>query len=243
MTKASDNAFPSLLITEGTEPSAPAAGKQRLYIDSTTHHLMRTNSSGTETDIESGGGGIPATILDAKGDLIAASAADTAAKLTAGANGSFLQTLSSETTGLIWRAAPAAASVLLTSANYTGTASTTWGDVTGATHTITTLARRVRVHVVGCAQGATAGDSVAFDIAVDGTRVSGSTNGLTAIRISNASYRQNFSFTYLTDVLSAASHTIKLQSNRIVGSGTITIFAVSSDSALAFAVEETFLTT
>jgi hypothetical protein len=54
MTKASDNAFPSILITEGTEPSAPAAGKQRLYIDSTSHHLMRTNSSGTETDIEGG---------------------------------------------------------------------------------------------------------------------------------------------------------------------------------------------
>lgn len=53
MTKASDNAFPSILITEGTEPSAPAAGKQRLYIDSTTHKLKRTNSSGTDVDIES----------------------------------------------------------------------------------------------------------------------------------------------------------------------------------------------
>jgi hypothetical protein len=52
MTKASDNAFPSLLITEGTEPSAPAAGKQRLYIDSTSHHLSLTNSSGTETDLQ-----------------------------------------------------------------------------------------------------------------------------------------------------------------------------------------------
>jgi hypothetical protein len=58
MTKASDNAFPSLLITEGTEPSAPAAGKQRLYIDSTTHVLMLTNSSGTESAV---GGGAPTT--------------------------------------------------------------------------------------------------------------------------------------------------------------------------------------
>jgi len=52
MVKASDNAFPSLLITEGTEPSAPAAGKQRLYIDSTTHLLKATNSSGTDRTIE-----------------------------------------------------------------------------------------------------------------------------------------------------------------------------------------------
>lgn len=52
MTKASDNAFPSILITEGTEPSAPAAGKQRIYIDSTTHLLKATNSSGTDRTIE-----------------------------------------------------------------------------------------------------------------------------------------------------------------------------------------------
>ena len=51
MTKASDNAFPSLLITEGTEPSAPAAGKQRLYIDSTSHLLKVTNSSGVESNV------------------------------------------------------------------------------------------------------------------------------------------------------------------------------------------------
>lgn len=54
MTKASDNAFPSILITEGTEPSAPAAGKQRLYIDSTTHKLKRTDSSGTDVTVEGG---------------------------------------------------------------------------------------------------------------------------------------------------------------------------------------------
>lgn len=53
MTKASDNAFPSILITEGTEPSAPAAGKQRVYIDSTSHKLSRTDSSGTEVNLES----------------------------------------------------------------------------------------------------------------------------------------------------------------------------------------------
>lgn len=58
MTKASDNAFPSILITEGTEPSAPAAGKQRLYIDSTTHKLKRTDSSGIDVVIESSGAGV-----------------------------------------------------------------------------------------------------------------------------------------------------------------------------------------
>jgi hypothetical protein len=55
VTKASDNAYPSILITEGTEPSAPAAGKQRLYIDSTTHKLKRTDSSGVDVTIEGAG--------------------------------------------------------------------------------------------------------------------------------------------------------------------------------------------
>jgi len=63
MTKASDNAFPSILITEGTEPSAPAAGKQRLYIDSTTHLLKATNSSGTDRTIE----GVPAGAVTSSG--------------------------------------------------------------------------------------------------------------------------------------------------------------------------------
>jgi len=63
MTKASDNAFPSILITEGTEPSAPAAGKQRLYIDSTTHLFKATNSSGTDRTIE----GVPAGAVTSSG--------------------------------------------------------------------------------------------------------------------------------------------------------------------------------
>jgi hypothetical protein len=56
-----------------------------------------TPSSFTET--------LPVTILDTKGDLIAATSADTAAKLPAGSNGQVLTADSAQTTGLKWAAA------------------------------------------------------------------------------------------------------------------------------------------
>lgn len=46
--------------------------------------------------------GIPATIFDAKGDIIAATAADTAARLAVGTNGQILTADSTAATGLKW---------------------------------------------------------------------------------------------------------------------------------------------
>lgn len=51
--------------------------------------------------------GIPATIFDAKGDLIAATAADTAARLAIGTNGQILTADSTASTGMKWAALPA----------------------------------------------------------------------------------------------------------------------------------------
>jgi len=51
---------------------------------------------------------IPDLLLDAKGDIIAATAADTAARLAVGANGTFLKANSATSTGLEWGAAGSA---------------------------------------------------------------------------------------------------------------------------------------
>lgn len=48
------------------------------------------------------GGGIPATIVDVKGDIIAATAADTVSRLAVGANGTRLTADSTQATGLKW---------------------------------------------------------------------------------------------------------------------------------------------
>lgn len=54
-----------------------------------------------------GAGGIQPTIVDAKGDIIAATAADTVARLAVGTNGQVLTAASGQSTGLQW-ATPAA---------------------------------------------------------------------------------------------------------------------------------------
>jgi len=100
---ASDNPFPSVLYTEGTTPSSPASGKQRLYIRSSDHKVCRVDSSGTVTVVESSGGNVATdTIWDAKGDLAAGTGADTASKLTVGSNGKILVAASGQSTGLLW---------------------------------------------------------------------------------------------------------------------------------------------
>jgi hypothetical protein len=52
------------------------------------------------------GGGLAATIIDAKGDLIVGTAADTAGRLAAGTDGQVLAADSGAATGLAWTAAP-----------------------------------------------------------------------------------------------------------------------------------------
>jgi hypothetical protein len=74
-------------------------------------------------------GGIQPTIVDAKGDLIAATAADTPARLAVGANDTVLTADSAEATGLKW-AAPAGGGANWSLLNAGGTALTGAATVT-----------------------------------------------------------------------------------------------------------------
>jgi hypothetical protein len=86
--RASDNAFPSILIEDHVDPAAPADGFHRLFID-TDEKLKMIDHASLVTDFTPGAGGSVATdaIWDAAGDLAVGTGADTAAKLTKGADG------------------------------------------------------------------------------------------------------------------------------------------------------------
>jgi hypothetical protein len=70
-------------------------------------------------------GGIQPTIVDAKGDLITATAADTPARLAVGTNGQLLSADSTAATGLAWTAAPSSGGMtLISTTTLSGTTTT-----------------------------------------------------------------------------------------------------------------------
>ena len=116
MSKARDlaNAGTALTTVSATEVG---------YLDGVT--------SAVQTQIDSKIGSASAinpTIVDAKGDIIAASAADTVSKLTVGANDTVLTADSSTATGLKW-ATPAAGGMTLLSTTTLSGASTTISSI------------------------------------------------------------------------------------------------------------------
>lgn len=112
----------------------------------TTNQVLAKNSN-TDLDFKwvADATGIPATIIDAKGDIIAGTAADTADRLAVGANNTVLTADSSTATGLKWAAtsAPTKSYTLINSPSGTALTGATTINVTGISSTYNDILIRI----------------------------------------------------------------------------------------------------
>ena len=107
---------------------------------STTSSILAATPTAVKSAYDLANAAIAKAIVDAKGDLIAATAADTVSRLAVGANGTVLTADSAEATGMKWVAAAGGGKVLQVVMGSTSTAvgnsTSTYAD-TGLTATIT----------------------------------------------------------------------------------------------------------
>ena len=150
-----------------------------------------------------------------------------------GTAGQFLRTDgATPTTALTWvtgSTTPVTATVRKTSA-FT-TTSTSFVSVTDLTLTMTTGANRVLLIVTMVCSQSAAGNQGNFTFAVDATDQGDATNGLANERFDTASYTATVTYQYLTDALTAASHTFLVRAR--ANAGTLTIEADSWDATFS----------
>ena len=146
---------------------------------------MNTNFDDIEAFVNTTPGVVQADIVDAKGDIIAATAADTVGRLAVGTDTYVLTADSGESTGLIW-AAP-------TTGDVTGVAAGTNIDVTSASGPVPSVALAIDAAVDFGSDGsgvdvsfhsATAGDLMLWDASDEKLVITG-TNGQNSLEVAD----------------------------------------------------------
>lgn len=179
-------------------------------------------------------GGIQPTIVDAKGDLITAVAADTPARIAVGANDTVLTADSTTATGLKW-ATPSGGGKLLQVVSATTTTATTFTSATYADTTITatitptSATSKILVMVTAQIRSYTTGAGTVISNNGNAKIVRGATDvflmddemffstyidGVTANLL-----RYTLSFNYLDSPATTSATTYKVQAANDIGSG------------------------
>lgn len=199
---------------------------------------IRTLGSSIDTTVfNNAGAAIAKSIVDAKGDLIAATAADAVSRLAVGADGTVLTADSNEATGIKWATTGAVGKVLQVVQATTSTAvtntTTSFAD-SGLSASITPSAATSKVLVIVTqpikvsinGNGANSGVKImrdSTDILVQGT--GGVAVGGTAVGATAFTTRQIVALSYLDSPATTSALTYKTQGRcQLSGSGQETVF-------------------
>jgi hypothetical protein len=96
---------------------------------STTSSTVAASATAVKSAYDLANGAIAKSLVDAKGDLIVASAADTVGRLAVGTNGHVLTADSAETTGVKWAAASSGGMTLIATATPNGASSVSFTSI------------------------------------------------------------------------------------------------------------------
>jgi hypothetical protein len=207
-----------------------------------------SKASNTDLDytwvVQDDSNAIQNAIVDAKGDLIAATAADTPARLAVGTNGQVLTADSTTATGLKW-AAPAGGGKVLQVVSTTKTdtftsTSTTNVDITGLSATITpssaTSTILVMLNLTG--SGIPAASYMTYQLVRNSTAIAIGDASSSRTRASNTIYGAvtgvlgSASNTFLDSPSTTSATTYKIQ-GRINTSGTFYVNRADTDTDLS----------
>ena len=225
-------------IQDGTTAQKGAIQLTDSIASTSTTTAATPNSVKTSYDLANAA--IAKTIVDAKGDLIAATAADTVSRLAVGTNGQVLTADSTAATGLKWATASGGGKVLqviqATSATQVNVATSTFTD-TGLTVSITPSSTSSRIMIIATHTGTgkdTNATSANIRLMRDATSV-GTLCSIAGYTASTLTQIYNVTMSYVDSPASTSAVTYKtqLQSNDNntkvfvgAGGGTSTIIAM-----------------
>jgi hypothetical protein len=169
---------------------------------------------------------IQPTIVDAKGDLIAGTAADTVARLAVGTNGQYLKADSTQTTGLAWGTITQAVSSVTTaevatSQTYT---SASYGDLTTSGPAVTvTTGTSVLVAITATVSNGTSQNVSLVSVAVSGSTTTAAADANALYNTSDVASGTRQMTVLIPLTVTAGSNTFTLKYR--VGGGTTGTFA------------------
>jgi hypothetical protein len=126
----------ALTLSIAAATTSVAGAVQLSDSTSTTSSVLAATPTAVKSAYDLANGAIAKSIVDAKGDLVAATAADTVSRLAIGANGTVLTADSAEATGMKWAAAAGGGSglTLITTQAFTTSSAVTIDSLFSSTY-------------------------------------------------------------------------------------------------------------